>query len=89
MTDRIKAALDIAINYGGIDGDHHKAWVIDQMVRALTGCPTETRETSDIRGEIYTYAALGESEEYLALVTDAKSGGYGPETYGWDIGIAP
>ncbi len=35
---RIAAALDIADRFGGIDGDHHKAWVIDQMVRALTGC---------------------------------------------------
>ena len=30
-------ALEIAYNYGSIDGDHHKMWVIDQMVRALTG----------------------------------------------------
>jgi hypothetical protein len=30
-------ALEIATRWGGIDGDHHKAWVIDQMVRALTG----------------------------------------------------
>ena len=28
-------ALELALRYGGIDGDHHKAWVIDQMVRAL------------------------------------------------------
>jgi hypothetical protein len=34
---RIKEALDIAVQYGGIDGDHHKAWVIDQMVRVLAG----------------------------------------------------
>lgn len=34
---RIAAALDLAIRYGGIDGDHHKAWVIDQMVRQLAG----------------------------------------------------
>jgi hypothetical protein len=34
---RIDAALDVMISYGGIDGDHHKAWVIDQAVRALTG----------------------------------------------------
>lgn len=31
------AALDLALRYGQIDGDHHKAWVIDQMVTALTG----------------------------------------------------
>jgi hypothetical protein len=32
-----RAALDNACSYGGIDGAHHKTWVIDQMVRALTG----------------------------------------------------
>jgi hypothetical protein len=34
---RIEAALEIAHRYGTIDGGHHKMWVIDQMVRALTG----------------------------------------------------
>lgn len=34
---QVKKALEIARSYGGIDGDHHKMWVIDQMVRALTG----------------------------------------------------
>lgn len=34
---RIEAALKIAGEYGPIDGAHHKDWVIDQMVRALTG----------------------------------------------------
>ena len=33
----VQAALEIAFRFGGIDGEHHKAWVIDQMVRALTG----------------------------------------------------
>ncbi len=40
MTDhdsKIETALEVALRYGGIDGAHHKAWVIDQMVRALTG----------------------------------------------------
>lgn len=32
-----ETALDIIRQYGGIDGEHHKAWVIDQVVRALTG----------------------------------------------------
>ena len=34
---KIRAALEIAFRYGGIEGDHHRAWTIDQMVRALTG----------------------------------------------------
>jgi hypothetical protein len=39
MTDKekIESALDMLISYGGIDGGHHKMWVIDQAVRILTG----------------------------------------------------
>lgn len=35
--EKIKKALRIAWSYGQIDGDHHKTWVIDQMVRELCG----------------------------------------------------
>ena len=35
--DAVRDALEIACAYGGIDGGHHKMWVIDQMVRRLTG----------------------------------------------------
>lgn len=59
------AALDMAVKYGGIDGAHHKLWVIDQMVRALAG------------------------KHYDALVAEARAGEDGPETYSWDVGIAP
>ena len=34
---RIQAALEIAQRYGQTDGAHHKAWVIDQLCRALLG----------------------------------------------------
>ena len=34
---RIEAAIALAVRYGGCDGEHHKAWVIDQMVRYLAG----------------------------------------------------
>lgn len=33
----IKKVLELIFQYGQIDGDHHKAWVIDQIVRILTG----------------------------------------------------
>ena len=33
---RIKQALELIANYGGIDGGHHKMWVLDQVVRILT-----------------------------------------------------
>lgn len=35
-SERIEKALEFAFRFGGIEGDHHRAWVIDQMVRALT-----------------------------------------------------
>ena len=34
--EQTKEALGIIGMYGQIDGAHHKAWVIDQVVRALT-----------------------------------------------------
>jgi len=63
--DRIKAALDIIEEYGGYDGGHHKMWVLDQAVRALTG------------------------DGYEEWVKEYMAGEDGPETYSWDIGIAP
>lgn len=33
----IDEVLQIAYQYGQIDGEHHKTWVIDQMVRKLCG----------------------------------------------------
>ena len=86
---KIEKALGLAVQYGGIDGDHHKRWVIDQMVRTLTGCPTVQQEGTDVNGKKYTYDALSESEEYKELVRKAKEGEDGPETYDWDTGIAP
>jgi hypothetical protein len=89
LQGRIGKALEIAVKYNGIDGGHHKTWVIDQMVRALTGCPTLQRESTDANGKKYFYDALGESEEYRELVRKAREGEDGPETYDWNTGIAP
>lgn len=33
--ERIASAIGIAWRYGQIDGEKHKMWIIDQMVRAL------------------------------------------------------
>lgn len=49
--ERIEKALEVALRYGGIDGDHHKAWVIDQMVRALAGPRYEAWVKSACEGE--------------------------------------
>lgn len=34
---RQQKALEIIRHFSQIDGAHHKAWCIDQVVRALTG----------------------------------------------------
>jgi len=34
---RMNDAIDVLLRYGQIDGAHHKQWVIDQALRALTG----------------------------------------------------
>lgn len=35
--ERVQLALELLAEHGQTDGDHHKAWVIDQTVRILTG----------------------------------------------------
>ena len=32
---KIQDAMEVIMRYGQIDGDHHKAWVIDQVSRIL------------------------------------------------------
>lgn len=90
MTDKekIKKALDIAED-GSIDGGHHKMWVIDQMIRALTDCPTIERKALDRKGNAYTYETMGESAGYLQWVKEFQAGWDGPETYLWNTGITP
>ena len=56
--ERIQKAINLAVRYGGIDGDHHKAWVIDQMVRVLAGAdyPVIVREACTGEDGPNTYA---------------------------------
>ena len=63
--DKIKAAIQLAVRHGGHDGEDHKTWVIDQMVRVLAG------------------------NDYERIVAEACDGEDGPDTYDWDIGVAP
>lgn len=37
MTPEEKIEKALKYSYMVVDGDHHKMWVIDQMIRALTG----------------------------------------------------
>lgn len=83
--ERIDRALVYAFRYGQIDGAHHRVWVIDQMVRALLGCPIVEEHAVDANGNPYTYKRQGESEEYTAWVANHENGG----EYEWDRGIVP
>jgi len=58
----IEKALHLAYQYGTIDGAHHKQWLIDQMVRALTESP-ETGEGSPAYAE---FVGDGEWDEGIA-----------------------
>lgn len=86
---RVRKALFVAFQSGGVDGGHHKQWVIDQMVRALTGCPIENSTAIDCNGVEYTFPRQGESEEYLELIRAFKDGEDGPDSYKWSEGTPP
>ena len=49
--DDAQKALEVLIQYGQIDGAHHKNWVIDQAVRALAGPYYEELITAYKNGE--------------------------------------
>ena len=88
---RVRRALEVAVNYGTTDGEHHKVWVIDQMVRHLTGCPTVTGHgISSGDGQPFTFDTLGKSEDYEKFV---RAHNYdeaeGEQLWEWDEGIAP
>lgn len=50
--------------WGGIDGAHHKQWLLDQLVRVMT-------------------------TDYEKWVKEFEAGEDSPNTYSWDVGIAP
>lgn len=87
---KIKWALDYIMAYGGIDGAHHKDWVLDQVVRILNGTRIETCVAKwDCGTENLRFNTLEPSQDYIDWVDELKSGCDGPETYGYDEGIPP
>lgn len=76
--DKIDGALAIALRSGGVDGEHHKAWVIDQMIRALTGSIVDD-------GRV-----IGDpTDAYREWRRQYAGDLHGPDVYTWDEGIAP
>ena len=37
--ENVGKALGLITQYGGFDGEHHKQWLLDQLVRELTSSP--------------------------------------------------
>ena len=83
---KVEKALEMARKYAGSDGSHHKQYCIDQMVRALTGCPMVTKTAKDYKGNPYEYETQGESSAYQRFVKEYEDGEDGPNTYSWDEG---
>lgn len=75
----VPGALEVA-EYGRYDGSHHKNWVIDQMVRYLTGCPLVPMVNNLAEPEPYHYLGLGESEAYRRFRENFPY---------WSEGVAP
>src|SRR6201989_1195099 len=88
-TRRIRRGLVLAMRLGCMDASQHKAYVIDQMVRALTGCHEVHTISFGARGRPYECKANQDTEDYRQFVAAARHGENGPDSYEWDIGVAP
>ena len=82
-------ALRFIGDYGQIDGDHHKLWVLDQVARILHGTKVEVTLATFPNGEHeYRYETSDPSPDYLGWVEDLTRDDDGNE-YDYDEGIAP
>jgi len=71
-------ALNIAKRYANVETTlGQNAWIIDQMVRALTGSPLDITEFTTSKGEVIQIEILGESREYQEIASADN----------WDKGI--
>jgi hypothetical protein len=77
-------------SYGGFDGAHHKDWVLDQVARILNGTEVIVKEAKWNNGHSeYRVSLSKKSPEYKQWVKDLCDGEDGPNTYGYNKGIAP
>lgn len=81
--------------YGGIDGAHHKSWVIDQVARILCGTPVLVTmyHYEDELGEFshteHRFSTDTPSEQYNQWVVDSCTDSDGELAWDYDCGIAP
>jgi hypothetical protein len=77
-------ALYFINRYGGIDGGHHKTWILDQVARILHGSPVHVVEARWDNGDAEYRVSVGASAVYRTWVEGRKSDGDD-----WDGGVAP
>lgn len=87
--DPIEMALYIMEENVGIDGGHHKAWVLDQVARVLHKSPVRHIERRWDNGLVDHRYDVEDNEAYHEWVRKVKDGEDGPDTYSYDEGIAP
>lgn len=76
--------------YGGIDGAHHKDWVLDQVARILCGTKVNVFERSWDDGTIqYSFSVDEESDKYKEWVVLICSDENGELAWDYSVGIAP
>lgn len=84
-------ALEYILNYGQIDGAHHKQWTLDQVARILNGAPPINLRVAkwDDGTENFRYE-IGTSEAYEQWVLECKDlDENGEAQYDYDQGIPP
>lgn len=84
-------ALEYISSYGGIDGAHHKDWVLDQVSRILHGTPIVIEEARWSNGQKELRFCTGEpTKEYLEWVLELRGiDEDGEYEYDYEEGIAP
>lgn len=75
--------------YGSIGGDHHKAWLLDQIARILRGTKVIIK-IAEWNNHTETRFDLDDPpQEYWDWIKEMKFGEDGEDTYNYDFGIAP
>lgn len=74
--------------FGGIDGAHHKDWVLDQVARILNGTPVAVTQAKWDDGQCeYRFVTGKPGKAYLEWRESLKDAETGEDYY--DEGIAP
>lgn len=75
--------------FKGIDGGHHKEWLLDQIARIINGSSVAIKKAKWEDGHTELRFRVGESEQYRDWVKKMKAGEDGPDTYFYEEGVAP